>query len=86
MIEHTPGRNPDILVECKGLNHWFDSGKVLYDVNLRIARGEFVALVGASGAGKTTLLQAILGTHPPRDGQVIMNGMPVTGPPPWPWM
>jgi NitT/TauT family transport system ATP-binding protein len=78
--EQKPRQDPDILVECTGLSHWFDTGNVLYDVNLKIARGEFVALVGATGAGKTTLLRAILGTHPPKDGQVIMNGTPVTGP------
>jgi NitT/TauT family transport system ATP-binding protein len=39
-----------------------------------------VSLVGPSGCGKSTLLRAILGTHPPGAGQVIMNGRPVEGP------
>src|SRR5262249_2575938 len=48
--------------------------------NLKVARGQFVSLVGPSGVGKSTLLRAILGTHPPRYGAVLMNGEPVLGP------
>ncbi len=70
----------DIVLECRGLNHWFAKNKVLFDVNLKVARGEIVALVGPSGCGKSTLLRAVLGTHPPRAGQVLMNGTEVTEP------
>ena len=64
----------DIVLECSGLGHWFGPKKVLSDVNLRISRGQIVALVGPSGSGKSTLLRAILGTHPPRAGEVLMDG------------
>jgi len=70
----------DFVLECQGVHHWFGPKKVLYDVNLRIVRGEIVSLVGPSGCGKSTLLRAILGTHPPRQGQVLMNCRPVTSP------
>lgn len=70
----------DIVLECKEVNHWFGQQKVLYDINLKVVRGEIVALVGPSGCGKSTLLRAILGTHPPRAGQILMNGQEVTGP------
>ena len=70
----------DIVLECKNVNHWFGNHKVLYDINLKVVRGEIVGLVGGSGCGKTTLLRAILGTHPPCDGQILMNGFPVTTP------
>lgn len=43
---------------------------VLHDINLDIAAGEFVAVVGANGAGKTTLIQAIAGVVPPPRGTV----------------
>ena len=43
---------------------------VLSDVTLTIARGERVAVVGASGAGKTTLAKLIAGIHPPTSGEV----------------
>ncbi len=70
----------DIVLECRNVRHWFGHNRVLYDVNLEIARGEIVALVGPSGCGKSTLLRAILGTHPPKGGQVLMNGQPYARP------
>lgn len=51
---------------------------VLKDVNLEIAAGEKVALVGASGGGKTTLVQVILGLYAPQRGQLYFDGIPVT--------
>jgi len=71
---------PDIVLECRNVSHRFGRHKVLHDINLQIARGEIVALVGPSGCGKTTLLRAILGTHSPRGGQILMNGVAVTRP------
>ncbi len=70
----------DIVLECRGVNKRFGDHAVLHDVNLKIARGQIVSLVGPSGCGKSTLLRAILGTHPPDSGDVLMNGKPVTGP------
>jgi NitT/TauT family transport system ATP-binding protein len=70
----------DIVLECKSVSHWFGDQRVLHDINLKIVRGEIVALVGSSGCGKSTLLRAMLGTHPPRGGQVLMNGQPVLSP------
>lgn len=70
----------DIVLECRGVSHWFGEKKVLGDVNLTIGRGQIVALVGPSGSGKSTLLRAILGTHPPKSGQVLMNGVSYRAP------
>jgi ATP-binding cassette subfamily C protein len=55
-----------------------DGPLVLDNVNLQIAAGEKVALVGASGGGKTTLVQILLGLYLPEQGQVCFNGVPVT--------
>jgi len=51
--------------------------RVLKNVNLEIAAGEKVALVGASGGGKTTLVQVILGLYPAQEGQLYFDGVPV---------
>ena len=50
---------------------------VLNRVNLEIAAGERVALVGASGGGKSTLVQVLLGLYPPKTGRVCFDGIPV---------
>lgn len=53
---------------------------MLTDVNLSIAQGEFVAIVGFSGAGKTTLLNLVSGLLRPDSGVVKLNGLDITGP------
>jgi NitT/TauT family transport system ATP-binding protein len=58
------------------------SGKVLAldRVDLNVAEGEFVCLVGASGCGKSTLLNIIAGLEKPDSGAVLADGRPVTAP------
>ena len=60
------------ILGIRNLSHWFGSNRVLHDVNLEIQRGQIVAMVGPSGCGKSTLLRAIVGTHPPAQGQVVI--------------
>lgn len=52
----------ELIVDAKGISKSFQRGiPVLDDVNLSLARGEMVALIGASGSGKSTLIRAIAG-------------------------
>lgn len=64
----------DIVLECRDVGHAFGDKKVLNAIDLKISRGQIVALVGPSGSGKSTLLRAILGTHPAMRGQTLMDG------------
>jgi simple sugar transport system ATP-binding protein len=50
----------------------------LTDVNLRLERGEVLALLGDNGAGKSTLLKIICGFQPPTSGRILLNGEEVT--------
>lgn len=47
----------------------------LHNINLRIAPGEKVAIVGLNGAGKTTLIRLISGFYDPTEGEVLLNGI-----------
>lgn len=67
-------------LEIVDVSHAYGPKRVLNDVNLRVEAGQVVALVGPSGCGKSTLLRAILGTHPPTEGQIMVGGRPVTEP------
>jgi len=51
----------DALLQVEGMSAGYGPVRVLWDVTLRVAPGEIVALVGANGAGKTTLLRAVTG-------------------------
>ncbi|SMD21457.1 ABC transporter ATP-binding protein [Kibdelosporangium aridum] len=52
----------------------------LRDVSLDVARGEFLAIVGPSGCGKTTFINMIAGFVQPLEGEITVDGEPVTGP------
>ena len=56
--------------------------EALKDINLTIGHGEFVSIIGTSGCGKTTLLRLIGGLDQPQGGQVLLGGVPITGPDP----
>jgi branched-chain amino acid transport system ATP-binding protein len=52
--------------------------KAVRNVDLRVAKGEILALVGANGAGKTTLLRTVAGVHRPASGRIMFDGRDVT--------
>jgi ABC-type Fe3+/spermidine/putrescine transport system ATPase subunit len=56
--------------------------RVLEDLSLSVAKGEFVALLGSSGCGKTTLLRTIAGFMQPVAGRIVVGGRDVTRQPP----
>ena len=59
------------LLNVQGLNAWYGAAQVLFNAQLRVQRGEVVALIGRNGAGKSSTLKAIMGLMPGRTGRVV---------------
>ena len=69
---------PEVLLEIQGLRAYYDDAPALHGVDLRIAAGGKVALLGANGAGKTTMLRAICGLIR-TDGRIAFAGQEIRG-------
>ncbi len=67
-------------LEVVNVGHWYGPKRVLCDVNLQIGGGQIISVVGPSGCGKSTLLRAVLGTHPPKAGEIRIDGTLVDAP------
>jgi NitT/TauT family transport system ATP-binding protein len=69
----------DAAIEINGLSLRFDTAdgpvQALSDINLRVARGEFVSFIGPSGCGKTTLLRAVADLETPTSGAIRVNSL-----------
>ena len=62
------------VIETVHLRKRFGAVTALDDVNIAVARGEFVAIMGSSGSGKTTLMNILTCLDTPTEGQVLLNG------------
>jgi len=62
-------------LEIKGLHAWYGESHILHDMNLSVAQGEVVTLLGRNGAGRTTTLRAIMGLTGKRSGSIKINGV-----------
>ena len=62
------------MLEIKALSTGYEAGDVLHGIDLRVGKGEIVALVGANGAGKSTLVKTVSGLVPARVGEILFEG------------
>ena len=66
------------MLEIDALSRSFSGRQVLAEVSLRLAPGDYVAIVGESGVGKSTLLNLIAGLDRPDSGRVVLDGADYT--------
>jgi ABC-type branched-subunit amino acid transport system ATPase component/sugar phosphate permease len=62
-------------LQIHNLDFFYGTNQVLFDMNLEVAQGEMVALLGTNGAGKSTLLRAVSGLSHPHRGVIRIFGM-----------
>jgi len=65
------------LVELRGVHKYFGDVHVLNDVNLAVAKGEVVVIIGPSGSGKSTLCRTINRLEPIDAGEILVDGIPL---------
>ena len=62
------------LLKVRGLQAWYGESHVIHGIDIDVAPGEVVTLLGRNGAGKTTTLKSIMGVINKRTGSVVMEG------------
>jgi len=73
------GNGSGALLRLEGVNTYYGQMHILQDVELEVAAGELVCLLGGNASGKSTTLKTILGIVRPRTGTVTFQGEDVTG-------
>ena len=66
------------LLEATALSAWYGAAQILFDVDLKVQRGEVVALMGRNGAGKSTTLKAVMGLLARRRGRLRFAGQDIS--------
>ena len=70
------------VLQVEGIDVYYGSSQVLFNMSLAVRQGETLALLGRNGAGKSTTMKAIAGVLTPRRGQVKLRGQEITSKPP----
>ncbi|MFQ3623150.1 MAG: ATP-binding cassette domain-containing protein, partial [Acetobacteraceae bacterium] len=65
-------------LELHGIRKSFGATRVLHGIDLAVAEGEMIVIVGASGCGKSTLLRIVAGLETATEGRVVIGGADVT--------
>jgi branched-chain amino acid transport system ATP-binding protein len=71
------------LLSVTGLQGGYGPAQVLFGIDLEVAQGEVVSLLGRNGMGKTTTIKSIMGLLPMTSGRIAIAGQGMTGAPPY---
>lgn len=66
-------------ITVQNLSFSYETEAVLYDLNMSIASGDFVCILGESGCGKSTFLRLLAGLTMPTSGAILVDGRPIAG-------
>jgi len=67
------------IISIKGMHKWYGEFHALKDINLDVARGERIVICGPSGSGKSTMIRCINRLEEHQQGQIIVDGVELTG-------
>ena len=69
------------MLRISNLNAWYGASHAIQDINIEVAKGEIVCLIGRNGAGKTTTLKSIMGLMDKTKGSAVFKGKELQGQP-----
>lgn len=69
------------MLSIRKVSFGYNGGQILHNIDLDVQPGEIMCLLGPSGCGKTTLLRVIAGLETPQRGEILFDGVPMTGTP-----
>lgn len=73
-----PENKDDIVLSIRGMSKSFGKNRVLDRIDFDVKRGSIIGLMGENGAGKSTMMKCLFGTYQRDEGEVILDGSPVT--------
>lgn len=82
MVDVDPQGDEQPLLRMRGIVKQFPGARALDGVDLEVRPGEVHCLLGQNGAGKSTLIKVLAGAHQPTEGEILLDGEPVTIPDP----
>lgn len=77
-IQDSRGSERATILEMRGISQIFPGVKALDGVNISLHPGEVTALIGENGAGKSTLVKILTGIYVPSEGEIFIDGQPVS--------
>ena len=84
LLESIMAADPqDIMLQVEFLNAFYGRAQILFNLSLKVYRGEVVGLLGRNGAGKTTALKSIMGMVSHKNGSILFKGRPIDKLPPY---